>query len=233
MKKFDSDFDDEETPGTDISFNKENFPTAVYTVYNIHGEPIGHRMYSYQPSYEVDDVNLHNDDVSHYDDSEDVLAHATILKGGMFTDTDDNGIDRLKHEYFERYVDKRRKRFLNKNIDDVKLADSELQSEETATESFNVTPKVRTKRGINIGEFEHFSDAMSQEDIEFNAINIDLLKVIPLHNKTNDDAEIAVVPLQYNKTNTTEVGNLLEKRDKRTSRKTDRLNQTTASVPKT
>ncbi|KAJ0171288.1 hypothetical protein K1T71_012838 [Dendrolimus kikuchii] len=235
MKKFDSDFDDDEIPGTDISFNEENFPTAVYTVYNIHGEPIGHRMYSYQPSYEPDDASLHHDDISNYDDSEeDVLSHATILKGGMFPDRDDNSIDRLKHEYFERYVDKRRKRFLNKNIDDMRLVDGELQSEETVTESFNVTAKVRTKRGVNFEQFDHFSDAISQEDIALNDINIDLLRVIPLNNKANNSiVEVAVIPLQYNKTNTTEVGNLIDKRDKRTSRKTDRLNQTTASVPKT
>lgn len=304
MKKF--DFDEEVEPASSGENNDENFPTAVYTIYNVHGEPIGHRLYSYQPVYEPeeDDIIQH-EDTSEYDNAdeghdEDDLSHVTVLKGGMFpdhslnTDSNADNINKLKHEYFERYVDKRRKRFLNKNSDDLKKQleedpeteedgekrDVDLESEEDDTKKEmdlelegdeskinlvtkippEITTKVRAKRGINKEEFDtnNWTFKPTADDLELNnEINVDLLKVIPLTTRFNDNCkdskemavlplkpnaeedhkdynkEMAVVPLQYNNTNSTEVDNILDKRDKRTSRKTDRLNQTTATIPKT
>ncbi|XP_050552078.1 uncharacterized protein LOC118277568 isoform X4 [Spodoptera frugiperda] len=290
MKKFDFD-GDMETP-TSNENNDENFPTAVYTIYNIHGEPIGHRLYSYQPVYEPEeDEIVQHGDTSEYEDSEeenDELAHVTVLKGGMFdehsTDSNADNINKLKHEYFERYVDKRRKRFLIKISEDAKknsdstqdeeddleldgtkkVLDMELEGDETKIDTVTKVPpesttKVRIKRGINNEEYDtnNWTLKPTTEDINLNnEINLDLLKVVPLttklseldcedskemtviplkHNFEDKDLgkEVAIVPLQYNKTNSTEVDNILDKRDKRTSRKTDRLNQTTATVPKT
>lgn len=295
MKKF--DFEEEMEPPTSAEKNDENFPTAVYTIYNVHGEPVGHRLYSYQPVYEPeeDDIIQH-EDTSEYensDEGEDELSHVTVLKGGMFgehslsTDSNAENINKLKHEYFERYVDKRRKRFLNKNLDDTKKGmqsgveedetdfessdekkefDLELEGDESKFDAVTklppeITTKARIKREVNNEEFDtnNWTLRPSADDSELNnEINIDLLKVVPLTLKhTGDDCkedremsviplktnvedtlkdyskEMAVVPLQYNKTNSTEVDNILDKRDKRTSRKTDRLNQTTATIPKT
>lgn len=289
MKKLDTDFeeDDEEAPLE--TSDGENFPTAVYTVYNVHGEPIGHRLYSFQPVYEPEDEDLveHHEDTSEYEDTgeSDHLPHMTVLKGGMFPDhdikTDENAINKLKHQYFERYVDKRKKRFLSsKNSEETnKELDIELQSSESnkldtirhlnnkkdldialledeskkieVTTKATLTTKPRIKRGINIEEYERevLPLTATKEPESTNEINNDMLKVIPLESKVqniqelivkrggnetaNPNKEKAVLPLQYNNTNSTEVGNILDKRDKRTSRKTDRLNQTTATVPKT
>lgn len=296
MKKF--DFEEEMEPPTSVEKNDENFPTAVYTIYNVHGEPVGHRLYSYQPVYEPEeDEIVQHEETSEYEnsDEEDELSHATVLKGGMFgdhsfsTDSNADNINKLKHDYFERYVDKRRKRFLNKNGDEVKKAmeisgegetdlefedsdekkelDLELEGDESKIDIVTklppeITTNPRIKRGINNEEFDtnHWTLKPSPDDSELNnEIHTDLLKVVPLTAKDNDDddcenskemaviplkpniedtykdysKEMAVVPLQYNKTNSTEVDNILEKRDKRTSRKTDRLNQTTATIPKT
>ena len=296
MKKF--DFEEDLEPPTSVEKNDENFPTAVYTIYNVHGEPVGHRLYSYQPVYEPeeDDIIQH-EDTSEYensDEGDDELEHVTVLKGGMFgdhslsTDSNADNINKLKHEYFERYVDKRRKRFLNKNLDDTKREmetsqetdfdhegsdekkefDMELEGDESKIDTVTklppkVTTKARIKRGVNNEEFDtnNWTQKPSANDLELNnEINIDLLKVVPLISKHDEDdcenkeskemsviplkpnledtykdysKEMAVVPLQYNKTNSTEVDNILDKRDKRTSRKTDRLNQTTATIPKT
>lgn len=241
MKKFDEGFEDE-NPKDD-----ENLPTAVYTVYNVHGEPIGHRLYSYQPVYEPE-IDISHEDVSEYEDSSesDGLQHATVLKGGMFHDRSDTevNIDKLKHEYFEKYLDKRSKRYLNKNIDDIKKElDMDLVGEENvvaSTKSTETTDKVRRKRDVNVEEFskENWVYKPSEDNLDINNdINLDLLKVIPLRKHTNDtehyfSKEMAVIPLQYKYTNSTEVNNI-DKREKRTSRKTDRLNQTTATIPKT
>lgn len=297
MKKF--DFEEELEPPTSVEKNDENFPTAVYTIYNVHGEPVGHRLYSYQPVYEPEEADIiPHEDTSEYensDEGEDELEHITVLKGGMFgdhslsTDSNADNINKLKHEYFERYVDKRRKRFLHKNLDDTKRGvesiedetdfehegsdekkefDLELESDESKIDTVTklppeVTTKARIKRGINKEEFDtnNWTVKPSVGDSELNnEINVDLLKVMPLTTKDNDDdcenkeskeisviplkpnledtskdysKEMAVVPLQYNKTNSTEVDNILDKREKRTSRKTDRLNQTTSTIPKT
>ncbi|KAG6451661.1 uncharacterized protein LOC115444557 [Manduca sexta] len=236
MKKFD-DFEEDIVPGT-VDDNDENFPTAVYTVYNVHGEPIGHRLYSYQPVYEPedDDIIEHDDEIDYQDSDSYDLPHATILKGGVFADKLDDSIeniDKLKHEYFERYIDKRRKRFLNKNSDVKKDLDDELDSMESTVETVTAIAK-RRKRYVN--EEEHYREFTKPiNDLEVtNDISTELLKVIPLkRNQTESSKEVAVIPLQHNKTNSTEVDNILDKRDKRTSRKTDRLNQTTATVPKT
>ncbi|XP_072947913.1 sushi, von Willebrand factor type A, EGF and pentraxin domain-containing protein 1 [Epargyreus clarus] len=285
MKKFDLEFleDDDIAPSDTDTPDGENFPTAVYTVYNVHGEPIGHRLYSYQPVYEPEeDEVVHHDEVPDYEDSSefDDNPHMTILKGGMFPDHEQesheeiaDNINKLKHQYFEKYVDKRRKRFLNQKSGesdsgdnrksgetesgekqksgessevnkDKTLVDVELQGAESnviATQKLIRKTKSRTKRNVITEETDteiqtvrpYETDAKLIDDIE-----IDLLKVIPLpkaKNETNDvyKKEVAVIPIQYVKTNSTEVDNILEKRDKRTSRKTDRLNQTTATVPKT
>lgn len=268
MKKF--DFEEETPPETSGENNDENFPTAVYTIYNVHGEPIGHRLYSYQPVYEPEEEDLiQHEDTSEYEDSaedSDELSHVTVLKGGMFgdhslsTDSNAENINKLKHEYFEKYVDKRRKRYLNKNLDDGKKEfDLELEGEESkvdlvTTPPTEITTKSRIKRAINHEEFDTNNwtiTPVAQEPESNNEISVDLLKVVPLKvdssveekdNMTviplkesyNDiNKEMAVVPLQYNNTNSTEVSNILDKREKRTSRKTDRLNQTTATIPKT
>lgn len=269
MKKLDSDF---EEPDKNVETSDgENYPTAVYTVYNVHGEPIGHRMYSYQPVYEPEDEDLveHHEDIEYDEESEsDDLPHVTVLKGGLFPDhdidgDDENNINKLKHQYFERYVDKRRKRFLtpktseeikkeldielieadsNKlehttGIDGKKDLDIELQSDESKiTKSIvRTTVKPRVKRDVVTEETDReLWTAFPTKELELNEIINDMLKVIPLETKSDDlEKEMAVIPLQHNKTNSTEVSNLLDKKDKRTSRKTDRLNQTTASVPKT
>lgn len=254
MKKYDGEFeDDDDIIGSDVH-RGENFPTAVYTVYNIHGEPIAHKFYSYQPVYEPEDDDLvHRVDSSEYEDSEELEngSHITILKGGMFPDheTENNeisdNINKLKHQYFERYVDKRRKRFLsNKSSENLK---KDINIELTATES-NLhstkqtidTTKSRHKRNVHTEEFDTYLSTINsvvQEQKLGGDVDSDLLKVIPLPISMNTtrkvtEEEIAVIPLQYKNTNSTEVGRT-DKREKRTSRKTDRLNQTTASVPKT
>lgn len=299
MKKF--DFDEEVEPATSGENNGENFPTAVYTIYNVHGEPVGHRLYSYQPVYEPEEEDIvGHEETSEYEDSgdgEDELSHVTVLKGGMFPDhslsTDNNAenINKLKHEYFERYVDKRRKRFSSKNLDgslkvlsleseeDMKKEDDsemedddlkkemdlELEGDESKVDlvtkiPLKTTTKARIKRGVNNEEFDTnnwtFKPTVENRDLN-NEIN-ENLKVIPLTTKRSKEnseeskemtvipiksiyegdvkdynKEMAVVPLQYTNTNSTEVDNILDKREKRTSRKTDRLNQTTATIPKT
>ncbi|CAB3232406.1 unnamed protein product [Arctia plantaginis] len=273
MKKF--DFEDETVPEASIESHDENLPTAVYTIYNVHGEPIGHRLYSYQPVYEPEDEEIihHSEETSEYEDSGeegDELSHATVLKGGLFDDNnlgiDSNAenINKLKHEYFEKYIDKRRKRYLNKNSNesktefDLELEEDGIKSDLMTTSATEVSTKVRPKRGIHIEEFDtnNWTLRPTAPDSESaNHINTNLLKVVPLIKNVDKSAdnmtviplkqsfetenykdyakEIAVMPLQYNKTNSTEVDNILDKRDKRTSRKTDRLNQTTATVPKT
>ncbi|KOB66896.1 Sushi, von Willebrand factor type A, EGF and pentraxin domain-containing protein 1, partial [Operophtera brumata] len=245
MKKFDTDFEDDVTTDDE---NPENFPTAVYTVYNVHGEPVGHRLYSYQPVYEPE-IDT-SDDVSEYEDSSesDAANDITVLKGGLFPDHNDSkeNINKLKHQYFERYLDKRRKRYLNKSSENDKTELSmELQEDESVIDAkkskIKTTPRVRRKRNIYHEEFdrEHWTIKPTGQVLELNNDIEDLLKVIPLEVKAvNDTAkenshEMAVIPLQYNKTNSTEVDNILDKREKRTSRKTDRLNQTTAAIPKT
>ncbi|KAM3956627.1 LOW QUALITY PROTEIN: hig-anchoring scaffold protein, partial [Aphomia sociella] len=257
MKKFDTDFEDDMDFGSDNKDSDENnYPTAVYTVYNVHGEPIGHRLYSYQPVYEPEDDELViHDDTLEDESGEELndLSHVTVLKGGLFPDHDSesNGnahnIDKLKHHYFERYVDKRRKRFLtSKNIDDNKkdLSTSiQLDSSiETTTSIAETTTKSRRRRGINTEENDRESQTImpTVRHLEsINEINGDFLKVIPLETQSQNDTlkiyneEMAVIPLRYTNTNSTEVDNILDKREKRTSRKTDRLNQTTATVPKT
>lgn len=253
MKKFDLNVEeDDEMVGSDVETDEENFPTAVYTVYNVHGEPIGHRLYSYQPVYEPEEEEvIHHEDVSEYEDSgefDDESSHITILKGGLFPDhelatKDDmaSGINALKHQYFDRYVDKRHKRFSNQNnTDEIKKElDIDLQSAETKLQTTTKTKTERRKRAINIEESEREIFTISpiaETSGVFHEVT-DILKVIPLKHKNDTSNEIdkkmSVIPLQNNRTNSTDVTNIFEKRNKRTSRKTDRLNQTTASVPKT
>ncbi|XP_053618316.1 uncharacterized protein Hasp isoform X2 [Plodia interpunctella] len=258
MKKLDTDVEEDMTPGEFTRSDEENFPTAVYTVYNVHGEPIGHRMYSYQPVYEPEDDDIiHHEDIAAYSnsDSEETndLSHVTILKGGLFTDHEglESGnaynIDKLKHDYFEKYFDKRRKRFLSsKSSEEIKKElDIELEADsaiELTTKTIESSTKIRRKRDINIEEAdtEIYTVTPTAKELELiNEVNSNYLKVIPLETQTQNETEInyssemAVIPLQYTNTNSTEVDNILDKREKRTSRKTDRLNQTTATVPKT
>ncbi|XP_038218678.1 uncharacterized protein LOC119837224 isoform X1 [Zerene cesonia] len=249
MKKFDLDFDEDmlEPEGPDDG----NLPTAVYTVYNVHGEPIAHKFYSYQPVYEPeDDEIVHREDTSDYGESAEFDdSNLTILKGGLFPDHDldpsnevAENINKLKHQYFERYVDKRRKRFLSiKN----EKNDTEIETGGSNVEIITETPKAksRKKRNINYEEYETHSVSLTPTEGVIPSSEIDeyLLKVIPLETsslniKSNEshEKEKAVIPLHYNTgTNSTEFVNILDKREKRTSRKTDRLNQTTATVPKT
>ncbi|XP_047540229.1 uncharacterized protein LOC125073443 isoform X1 [Vanessa atalanta] len=251
MKKFDLDIDGDEDDmmGSDVP-DGENFPTAVYTVYNVHGEPIGHKFYSYQPVYEPEDDELvHRVDSTEYDDSSDLEndSHITILKGGVFPDHEfasneiSENINKLKHQYFERYVDKRRKRFLNSKNNVRKEIDIELNATESNIHITTQTledPKPRVKRNINLKESDtqlSTINSIPQSPKLINDIDSDLLKVIPLPSKntSSGEKEVAVIPLQYKNTNSTEVSNKTDKREKRTSRKTDRLNQTTATVPKT
>lgn len=255
MKKHDADFEDDEYKMEPDVPDGENFPTAVYTVYNVHGEPIGHKFYSYQPVYEPeDDEIIHREDSTEYESSEESEEEPnfTILKGGFFSDHEfddkneiSENINKLKHQYFERYVEKRRKRFLNmKNSDDIK---KELDFDLNATESTNshvttelTETKVRRRRDVNNEELN--TDAPTKYIIlqsanPNNDLDDEFLKVIPLNdehknNKSNkSELEMAIIPLEYKNTNSTEVAN--DKREKRTSRKTDRLNQTTATIPKT
>lgn len=238
MKKSDADFGD---PSIGAGIDEENFPTAVYTVYNVHGEPIGHRLYAYQPVYEPEDGDVleHNDVVEYQDsDEDDELSHATIVRGGMFRarDSSENSIDRLKHDYFERYLDKRRKRFLNKHGEEKKEFDDDMEPAESTVETVTkIIEATRRKRNVNVEE--HDTDYYPKSTVYSgvaNDLQNDLLKVIPLSTyETRWSREMSVGPLQHNETNSTGYGNVLEKRDKRTSRKTDRLNQTTATVPKT
>lgn len=257
MKKFDIDFEGEDGDliGSEVP-SGENFPTAVYTVYNVHGEPIGHKFYSYQPVYEPEDDELvHRVDSSEYEDSGDIESdsHITILKGGTFPDHDvesDNdiseNINKLKHQYFERYVDRRRKRFLSSKTTEVTKKDVDIELRATDS-NIQITTQVaetkpRHKRHINLEEFDRqitTTNIVPQENKNVD-LNADFLKVIPLSTKAQNsttreifEKEMAVIPLQYNNTNSTEIGNRTDKREKRTSRKTDRLNQTTATVPKT
>ncbi|CAG4983211.1 unnamed protein product [Parnassius apollo] len=258
MKKFDLDLEEEdEIIGSNVQNDEENYPTAVYTVYNVHGEPIGHRLYAYQPVYEPEEEDIvHHEDVSEYEDSEefdnDSPSRMTVLKGGLFPDHEfatkdeiSNGINALKRQYFERYIDKRHKRFLNQNITEEvkKHLDVDLQSDEnknvpTSTEKNQILSRVKRHiiREESDSEISTLSPIAKTSGVYHDVI--DILKVIPLKlrkDTSNDvsEKENAVIPIQYNKTNSTNVDNILEKRDKRTSRKTDRLNQTTASVPKT
>ncbi|CAH2986746.1 unnamed protein product [Chilo suppressalis] len=257
MKKYDTDLEDDLSTGTDDNADGENYPTAVYTVYNVHGEPIGHRLYSYQPVYEPEeDEIVESANSSEYEDSEELgdLSHLTILKGGLFPDNrignkNAPSINKLKHEYFERYVDKRRKRFSNlKTANESKTElDLELEADSTMrlTTSTTETPKKRFRRYINTEESDRDVWTLRptlKKTASTNDVTTDNLKVIPLGSNANDEIlinqhsfsrEMEVIPLQYNNTNSTEVDNIIDKRDKRTSRKTDRLNQTTATVPKT
>ncbi|XP_063369637.1 uncharacterized protein LOC134657962 [Cydia amplana] len=260
MKKFDIESDGDEMETETENENGENFPTAVYTVYNVHGEPIGHRMYSYQPVYEPeDDEVVQKEDRSEYEDSseldDDDLSHVTVLKGGMFPDHQTDGhakkINILKHQYFERYVDKRRKRFLtpktseeNRKVMDVELQGAESNIVELTTKSIDSSTHARIKRDVNTeeGDTDVWTANPVHTDLDnINEISSHLLRVLPLEieeikpqsETSSDSKEMAVIPLQYNNTNSTEVDNILDKRDKRTSRKTDRLNQTTAAIPKT
>ncbi|XP_050671196.1 uncharacterized protein LOC126969692 [Leptidea sinapis] len=240
MKKFDIDFDGDtfepETP------DEGNIPTAVYTIFNIHGEPVAHKFYSYQPVYEPEEGELIHHDDEEYDSEEgEDDSQMTILKGGTFSELDpDHGnsdnINKLKHQYFERYVDKRWKRFSG-----VKL--EEIQNNTRSIEATQVTAtepdfKSRKKRNINYEEYDRdVSIAKPTQFSELLTINEDHLKVIPLQPKLNllkyEENESVLIPVKYNGTNSTEFPTRSEKREKRTSRKTDRLNQTTASVPKT
>lgn len=284
MKKLDTNIEDEEVP---VESPDGELPTAVYTVYNVHGEPIGHRLYSYQPVYEPeeDDIIQHHEDTSEYqdDDELDELPNVTVLKGGMFPEhgrskENEKNINKLKHQYFERYLDKRRKRYSSsKNGDEVKKemdielqgADSkkrgrrhrdnykkdldlDLEAEESKSTMTVIgsTVKPRVKRDVISEEYHRDWTTIPSREEYTNEIMNNMLKVIPLqsldleakatvdskseHNVINrDDKEMAVIPLQYKSTSSTEVENILDKRDKRTSRKTDRLNQTTATIPKT
>ncbi|CAG9571132.1 unnamed protein product [Danaus chrysippus] len=256
MKKFDLEYEGEEDDmmGSDIP-DDGNFPTAVYTVYNVHGEPVGHKFYSYQPVYEPEEDELvHRVDSMEYEDSAGLENdHLTILKGGMFPDNDientnevSENINKLKHQYFERYVDKRRKRFLTLKPTD--SSGKEVDFELNSTDSNQVTTvivdmKSRVKRNVNIEESDTevpTKHSLLMESL-FNESDPETLKVIPLPPSTrelrNDNVissqkELAFFLEQFN--NKTSGGtNIGEKREKRTSRKTDRLNQTTASVPKT
>ncbi|XP_049879785.1 uncharacterized protein LOC126376459 isoform X2 [Pectinophora gossypiella] len=275
MKKLDTDIDDDDIPNDGIETSDgENFPTAVYTVYNVHGEPIGHRFYSYQPAYEPEDdeiVEPHEETIEYENSNDfDEPPHVTVLKGGLFPDHDlkantAQSINILKHEYFEKYVDKRRKRFsTSKNSEEKKEIDVELQgadsnnieardsrkkdldielfAEESRTTKTVISPtsKPRIKRGINMEEYDRqmWTQQPIKESEFVNEVNNDMLKVIPLETKAElvnatEHKEMVVIPLQYNNTNSTEVNNIFDRRDKRTSRKTDRLNQTTATIPKT
>ncbi|XP_045513614.1 uncharacterized protein LOC123707539 isoform X2 [Pieris brassicae] len=230
MKKFDLDFDEDmlEPQGPDDG----NLPTAIYTVYNVHGEPIAHKFYSYQPVYEPEEDEIVHDETPDYGDSMEVDdSQLTILKGGAFPDHEDTSneisenINKLKHQYFERYVDRRRKRFLN-----VTDSPDHTMEIESGTEL-----KAREKRNINYEEHDTQSYVKpTQEDSS--EISDYFLKVIPLQTQSispTDMKGVRVIPLQHKTTNSTEFLNILDKRDKRTSRKTDRLNQTTATVPKT
>lgn len=284
MKRLDTDVEDQDVP---VETPDGEYPTAVYTVYNVHGEPIGHRLYSYQPVYEPEeeDIVQHHEDTSEYEDDDelDELPNVTVLKGGLFpehgqSDENEKNINKLKHQYFERYLDKRRKRYSSsKNSDEVKKElDSELQSADSkkserkhsvdnkkdldldldAEESESTitivgsTAKPRIKRDVISEEYYRDWTTIPSKEEYTNEINNQMLKVIPLqsldleakatvdskseHNIINsNDKEMAVIPLQYKSTNSTEFENILDKRDKRTSRKTDRLNQTTAAIPKT
>ncbi|KAG7300622.1 hypothetical protein JYU34_014915 [Plutella xylostella] len=263
MKKFDIELesDDEMLPGSDISSHIEdtNLPTAMYTVYNVHGEPIGHRLYSYQPVYEPEEEDIVPHDGSLEFESTDSLEdipNMTVLKGGLFPDhqllnPDDKtgNINKLKHQYFERYVDKRRKRFLtqisntgeNDELDNLNENDMELQVSESKPITTAVpllAAKSRKKRDIVLKHLDPVSNDLENNDKNEDGA-MEHLKVIPLnrsvtYNVTKEELgskEMAVIPM-YQKTNSTEVDNFLEKRDKRTSRKTDKLNQTTATVPK-
>ncbi|XP_060807330.1 uncharacterized protein LOC106139408, partial [Amyelois transitella] len=254
MKKFDTDVE-EDNPDEFTNSDEEHLPTAVYTVYNVHGEPIGHRMYSYQPVYEPEDDDLiHRDDIATYSDSEEDedLSHMTVLRGGTFADHDavdprnPHSIDELKHDYFERYFDKRRKRYLSsKTSEEIKKElDIELDAEsavEVTTKTVESSTKVRRKRDINEEDDDtglYTLPPTFKEQELINDISTNHLKVIPLETRSENETdnysrEMAVIPLQYTNTNSTEVDNILDKRDKRTSRKTDRLNQTTVTVPKT
>lgn len=285
MKKLDTNIEDEDVP---VETPDGEYPTAVYTVYNVHGEPIGHRLYSYQPVYEPeeDDIIQHHEDTSEYQDDDELgeLPNVTVLKGGLFSEhgrsSQDNekNINKLKHQYFERYLDKRRKRYSNsKNGDEVKKEmdielqgaankkieikpvgdykknlDLDLEAEESKS-TMTITAstiKPRVKRDIIREEYHRDWTTIPSKEEDTNEIMNNMLKVIPLqsldleakatvqskseHNVINrDDKEMAVIPLQYKSTSSTEVDNILDKRDKRTSRKTDRLNQTTATIPKT
>ncbi|XP_041978220.1 uncharacterized protein LOC121732407 isoform X2 [Aricia agestis] len=257
MKKFDLDFNGDVSADMIESDGPEgeNYPTAVYTVYNVHGEPIGHKFYSYQPVYEPEeDEILHREESSEYDDSaeQETEPQLTILKGGTFPDrgienTNDvsENINKLKHDYFERYVDKRRKRFSNEKVEKQQKNKSDLESNESRSLQTTATPYTgaRRKRDVNDVHNSHFSTIntlFDLIDIIASRENEDHLKVIPLEKSPKNVStnllqkeEAAQVPLQYRNTNSTEIGNVLEKREKRTSRKTDRLNQTTATIPKT
>lgn len=259
MKKFDLDLEEEdEIIGSDMENDGENFPTAVYTVYNVHGEPIGHRLYSYQPVYEPEEEDIvHHEDVSEYEESDafdnESPSHVTILKGGLFPDHEldskdeiADGINALKHQYFERYIDKRHKRFSNLNStgENKKELNLDLQSAETEALGFTTEKREnktkRSKRDINAQEKATGMNKVNPIAETSGMLHevTDILKVIPIKYRSNTfddvfDKEIGVIPLHYNRTNSNDVDNKLDKRNKRTSRKTDRLNQTTASVPKT
>ncbi|VVC93465.1 unnamed protein product [Leptidea sinapis] len=211
MKKFDIDFDGDtfepETP------DEGNIPTAVYTIFNIHGEPVAHKFYSYQPVYEPEEGELIHHDDEEYDSEEgEDDSQMTILKGGTFSELDpDHGnsdnINKLKHQYFERYVDKRWKRFSG-----VKL--EEIQNNTRSIEATQVTAtepdfKSRKKRNINYEEYDRdVSIAKPTQFSELLTINEDHLKVIPLQPKLNllkyEENESVLIPVKYNGTNSTE-----------------------------
>lgn len=271
MKKYDIEdegYNDEDTLKDEIerSDDEENFPTAVYTVYNVHGEPIGHRLYSYQPAYEPEDSDILGDDDSiEYKTNESIEEnpHITVLRGGMFPDhqfqnipTQKAGrINKLKHQYFARYIDKRRKRFLTQvsngsNDDDLNIErknlDIDLEQSESKIDFINIENKLnfsRSKRDVSkVVKHNGTSTAQHLDKYSNEVIPNDNLSVIPLSTKstfndsiTSNDSSTEqkfVIPLYNIKTNSTEVQNVLDKKDKRTSRKSDRLNQT-STVPKT
>lgn len=246
MKKFDDEEEIEEhvVPNTE----GDEIPTAVYTVYNVNGDPIGHRLLSFQPVYENDDTDQDTKASSveyELSDAEE-LPNMTVLKGGLFSDRSLNSpfdktsnIKKLKHAYLQRYLDKRRKRLAGQgsteNVPEtatkkdmnVELfaAENSVEITTVSPENQNKTKRVRRNALIDLGQ--------PNEDLE----NTNELSVIPLnknHIDNNDviDQEMSVIPLQYNSTNSTEIDNLLDKRDKRTNRKSDRLNSTdSASKP--
>lgn len=237
-----------------IGSEEGNLPTAMYTVYNVHGEPIGHRLYSYQPVYEPEDDDLiSREDSEEYEtnDSTEELPNMTVLKGGLFPDhqlsdpTQKAGnINKLKHEYFERYVDKRRKRFLTQVKTEGADAPKEMNEDLEVSESklHKNEAKSRVIRDINNEERDteiHTWSPVTNILETHHQIDEEHLKVVPLSRPVNAtkktllDKELPVLSIQYNNTNSTEVNNMLDKRDKRTSRKTDRLNHTTATIPKT
>ncbi|CAK1543665.1 unnamed protein product [Leptosia nina] len=236
MKKFDLDFDEDmlEPPSPDDG----NLPTAIYTVYNVHGEPITHKFYSYQPVYEPEeDEIIHHEDAEYNDSGEFEDSQLTVLKGGTFPDHEmdesnevSDNINKLKHQYFERYIDKRRKRFLNSN-NDTSEPDHSIEIDTGAEIS------VRKKRHVHYEEHDTQSYLRPTQEVQSSDISDYFLKVIPLQTQTIHSPprkkEMAVIPLQFTGTNSTEFLNIMDKREKRTSRKTDRLNQTTATVPKT